>query len=255
MTHRASRLALASSTLAALLATSLAALAVDGVVLIDQNRALAGNVTPGDAPGFPVVISQPGSYRLAGNLTLGDPNTSAIEIRAANVTLDLNGFTIQGPNVCGLASDGTVQCSLTGAGAGVRAVATAPVASSGITIVNGSIRGMAGPAVDLVSAASTVSRIAGVTAMGNGFGLFANTSALIQNNVVNTNQGAGVRVGGASLVVDNSISFNGGVGLLAITNTASIAHARNVITANVGGNLSGGVAVAPSACDNNLPCP
>ena len=28
--------------------------AVDGVVLIDQNRALAGNFTPGDTAGFPV---------------------------------------------------------------------------------------------------------------------------------------------------------------------------------------------------------
>ena len=26
--------------------------AVDGVILIDQNRALAGGITPGDAPGF-----------------------------------------------------------------------------------------------------------------------------------------------------------------------------------------------------------
>ena len=38
--------------------------AVDGVVLIDQNHALAGNITPGDGPGFPVTLSQPGSYRL-----------------------------------------------------------------------------------------------------------------------------------------------------------------------------------------------
>ena len=44
------------------------ALAVDGVTLIDQNKALAGSVTPGDTPGFPVTISQPGSYRLSGNL-------------------------------------------------------------------------------------------------------------------------------------------------------------------------------------------
>ena len=37
--------------------------AVDGVILIDQTKALAGNVTPGDTPGFPVTISLPGSYR------------------------------------------------------------------------------------------------------------------------------------------------------------------------------------------------
>lgn len=68
--------------------------AVDGVVLIDQNRALAGNVTPGDTAGFPVTISQPGSYRLSGNLTVGTANVRAIQITVDNVTLDLNGFQV-----------------------------------------------------------------------------------------------------------------------------------------------------------------
>ena len=72
--------------------------AVDGVVLINQASALAGNVTPGDTPGFPVTISQPGSYRLAGNLTVPDANTTAIEVTATGqVTVDLNGFVISGP--------------------------------------------------------------------------------------------------------------------------------------------------------------
>ena len=52
--------------------------AVDGIVLIDQNRALAGNVTPGDAPGFPVTLSQPGSYRLSGNLRVDSKIVSQI---------------------------------------------------------------------------------------------------------------------------------------------------------------------------------
>lgn len=69
------------------------AFAVDGVVLIDQNRALAGSVTAGDTPGFPISITQPGSYRLSGNLT-APANTSAINITANNVALDLNGFTV-----------------------------------------------------------------------------------------------------------------------------------------------------------------
>jgi hypothetical protein len=71
----------------------LSSLAVDGVVLIDQNKAMAGNVTPGDTPGFPISITQSGSYRLAGNLTV-PVGTNGIEISASNVFLDLNGFTI-----------------------------------------------------------------------------------------------------------------------------------------------------------------
>jgi hypothetical protein len=79
-----------------LLAGSHAAYAVDGLVLIDQAKALAGNVTPGDAPGFPVTLSLPGSYRLSGNLNV--PSTLVgISITATNVTIDLNGFSLTTP--------------------------------------------------------------------------------------------------------------------------------------------------------------
>jgi hypothetical protein len=67
----------------------------DGVILIDQHRALAGNITPGDAPGFPVTISASGSYRLASNLTV-PTGLTGILIKANHVTLDLNGFIIRG---------------------------------------------------------------------------------------------------------------------------------------------------------------
>ena len=57
----------------------LCALAVDGVMLINQSSAMAGNVTPRAAPGFPVSITVPGSYRLSRDLTV-DANTTAIVI-------------------------------------------------------------------------------------------------------------------------------------------------------------------------------
>lgn len=104
-----------------------AAFAVDGVILIDQNRALAGNVTPGDAPGFPVTISQPGSYRLSGNLTVGTSNVSAIVIAASRVVLDLNGFGAE----CNLvAPPSTIVDYCVGSASG----------TSLITVTNGSIR-------------------------------------------------------------------------------------------------------------------
>src|SRR5271156_5439677 len=46
--------------------------AVDGVIEINQASAKAGGVTPGDTPLFPVTLSQPGSYRLTGNLDVTD---------------------------------------------------------------------------------------------------------------------------------------------------------------------------------------
>jgi len=80
------------------LIASLPAYAVDGVVLIDQARAIAGNITPGDTPGFPVSITRAGSYKLASSL-LAPEGVNGIEISSSNVTLDLNGFTLAGPAV------------------------------------------------------------------------------------------------------------------------------------------------------------
>jgi hypothetical protein len=87
-------------TFFALAALALAAGAQAQVITIDQAKALAGNVTPDDAPGFPVTLSRPGSYRVMGNLTVADPAVSAFVITNPLVALDLNGFVISGPNRC-----------------------------------------------------------------------------------------------------------------------------------------------------------
>ena len=70
------------------------AYAVDGVVLINQATVTA-------AGGFPYIISQPGSYKLSGNLTMNTTSTGnyqgsdvAILINANGVVLDLNGFSV-----------------------------------------------------------------------------------------------------------------------------------------------------------------
>jgi hypothetical protein len=84
---------LATLVAAAWIAAVAPAFPVDGVIEINQTRALAGGVTPGDAAGFPVTISQPGSYRLTGNLDVPG-NRDGVQIEANDVTLDLNGFTM-----------------------------------------------------------------------------------------------------------------------------------------------------------------
>jgi hypothetical protein len=48
---------------------------------------------------FPITITQPGSYKLTGNLVV-PAGSSGIVVNAPNVTLDLNGFTISGPVTC-----------------------------------------------------------------------------------------------------------------------------------------------------------
>ena len=82
--------------LAALLPCSL--FAVDGQKLINLSTVMA-------AGGFPYVISQPGSYKLSDNLT-APPETTAINLAADGITLDLNGFTVQ----CSVTLPNTVKC-------------------------------------------------------------------------------------------------------------------------------------------------
>jgi hypothetical protein len=69
------------------------ALAVDGVIEINQARALAGSVSPGDGAGFPISLNQRASYRLTSNLDVPF-STDGIEVNVDDVTIDLNGFSI-----------------------------------------------------------------------------------------------------------------------------------------------------------------
>src|SRR3981189_2305164 len=102
--------------------------AVDGQVLINQ-------ATVNAAGGFPYVISQPGSYKLSGNLILNDANKTAIRIAVDFVTIDLGGFSIIGPNDC---SSGP--CSANGSGNGIETLSGHVYFN--ITIRNGTIQGM-----------------------------------------------------------------------------------------------------------------
>ena len=82
----------------ALMMVPVCGFAIDGQVLINQSTVMASG-------GFPYRITQPGSYKLSGNLALntsptanysgpGGPADVAILIEANNISLDLNGFSI-----------------------------------------------------------------------------------------------------------------------------------------------------------------
>lgn len=151
---------MALGLLAVLLIWTTAAAAADGAIEINQAKALAGNVTPGDAAGFPVTISQPGSYRLTSNLdrTGVDLATQTISITANDVTLDLGGFEIRGAAVC--SGSPVTACSNTGTGGGIGAFNV-----DGVTIRNGTIRGMPGAGIRI---SGEHSRVEGVIAASNG---------------------------------------------------------------------------------------
>jgi hypothetical protein len=229
--------------------------AADDVVLIDQNRAMAGNVTPGDDPGLPVSISKPGSYRLAGNLTVPDADTSAIVITADGVTLDLNGFSIAGPLLC--TAGPAVTCLAVGKGIGIEA-AHILAATRGVRVFNGSVRGMGSMGILLGGMGSSVSHITVDQNGGGGMSVNGNVSesaatmngsfGIIGLNVRDSsavqNAGDGIIVDGGGVATGNVSSSNGGLGMAVMNGTAT----GNTIFVN---NLFGIQANCPSALIGN----
>ena len=175
--------------------------AADGVIEINQAIVEANG-------GFPYVISEPGSYNLSGNLTVPDENTSAIEVQARDVTLDLNGFAIIGPVQC-TAENGSVTCSPEGTGVGVLAPLAFPT-----VVRNGSVRGMGSGGVVI-----TFGRVEGVRALENGDrGIFLLQSGVVRGCLAELNGEVGIFILDAGAVVEHSIArFNpaGGIVLAA----------------------------------------
>lgn len=177
---------------------------------IDHNKALAGNITPGDAPGYPITISRPGHYKLMGNLGVPD-GSDGIVITANDVTLDLNGFTVAGPGSCTRnGSTGVVSCSGGGQHRGVF------VSGSGGTVRNGTVRGFGwgvkggafGPS--LVRMRATENSISGFHVSDpNRFG----TAASVIECVADTNGQLGAVLGPA-LIQGSRFVANGDVGVL-----------------------------------------
>ena len=221
-------------SLAVLLVSAPAAHAVDGQVLINQARAMSGGVTPGDAPGFPVTISEPGSYRLSSNLVVPNNATTAIEIAASNVTLDLNGFAILGP------ANGTNDtCGITAVGSGI---ATAPglTGRSNITVRNGAVQGVGCVGILLAGSAHLVEYVHVQDVFAGGISLFPtgqnsglSAGSIVQHSTVERAAFTGITVV-TGVARHNVVANNGSSGITVFVGTI----AYNVVSAN-GIGLSG----------------
>jgi hypothetical protein len=167
--------------LAILFAITPDASAIDGVSEI--NAAVVGTA-------FPYVITQPGSYRLTGNLN-PPAGTDAIDINASNVTLDLNGFSIIGAG--GSGGNGIV-------GTGGQ-----------VTVRNGTVSGMGGNGISLGSNAI----VADVHVVGNGGdGIVTGTAGQVRHSSVSNNAGVGILLNGSGgAAIENIVNNNGGYGL------------------------------------------
>lgn len=267
-----SRFGIFSTLVSAFVLAAVPTFAVDGVILIDQNRALAGNVTPGDAPGFPVTISASGSYRLSSNLVVPDVNTTAILVSTSvdAVTIDLNGFSIIGPVSCSInpttCSSMATDVSIFGPGTGIRSDANAA-----LTVKNGTIIGMGRYAIFQSGGAYTI--IENLHARENGRGGIWPSIGMVINSVVSTNGGDGITMnlglirgtistrnaedgiastGQALNVQESQVTHNGGFG---INFNNSGAVGANLIQGNLGGAIDGPATATSGNVCSGSGCP
>jgi hypothetical protein len=195
----------------ALATLALAATAQAQVITIDQAKALAGNVTPGDAPGFPITISQAGSYRLMSNLTVADAGSTAIKITHPHVTLDLNGFTVQGPILCSAGgAPNVVSCTSDGMAASARGhgieVYISGTQRSAVLVKDGTVTGFAGPGISGLMGDRPVD-VLRMRVTGNGGAGIVQARSIAESSVV------GNKDNGAHLsfrIVDTFFGNNGG---------------------------------------------
>jgi len=272
-------------------AVSSSAFAVDGVIEINQARALAGGVTAGDGAGFPVLIDASGSYRLTGNLTV-DENTTAIEVGSAalEVDIDLNGFAILGPATC--TAPPAVTCSPSGSGFGIHKSS----GSGRLRVAGGAVRGMGSEGISLAST-GTILVVEAVEVTHNSTGIDTVGACILDHVMATRNHAYGVACNVSSTVRHSTVSYNGGTGLYGgpgsviednqvVSNDTGIAvsagswvfnnvvrsntsyglalisgggYGGNVLTGNHGGDamtqVSGGTQVGTNLCGSDTTCP
>ncbi len=192
---------------------SVSAFAVDGVVLINQATVMG-------AGGFPYHITQPGSYKLSGNLVV-TTSADAIEVDADNVTLDLNGFTINDP--AGIAVDNVVNGFF--------------VFHPGFMLMNGQVIGLAGIQI---FGATTIRNVSVTVSTGFGIslgGIASITDCTVVSTSPDTTQN-GIDLPDGGLVSGNTVTgFNTGISGNDIHVTNNFLFKNNV--GLFGGGVSG----------------
>jgi parallel beta-helix repeat protein len=236
------------------------ALAVDGVLEINQACAVNTGCFSGDAAGLPVTITAAGSYRLTGNLTVPDENTDGIVVSANDISIDLNGFAIIGPGAC---SGTPLTCTpAAGTGSGVERASSSV---RGTSVKNGSVSGMGYMGVLLGNQtevknlrvrwnrldgiyAGTSSTVSGNTARENGAdGIQGGSGSTVSGNAARGNGDDGIEGGSGSTVSGNTARENGDIGIYASngstvsSNTAS-ENGDDGIYAEAGSMVSGNAA-------------
>lgn len=264
---------------------SAACLAAEGKLEINQTCAENGGCFAGDDAGFPVEITESGSYTLTSDLDVTGASVpsdaTAIDVAAGDVTIDLNGYTIRGPVTCtGTPVD---TCNSSGSGRGIDGGTRTLVKNGTVHRMgdHGIFLGREGVAinVELVEngsygistkedaritgvlakrnsingiSADERSLIRNVQAIGNGYvGINVDASSLVRNSIANTNGWNGIFMRGQSSAIDNVARSNEGAGISCYTQAAA---RGSVVSNNAGSNLSSDCTLVDNNICDGSPC-
>jgi hypothetical protein len=204
----------------------------------ERMDAIAGEipVTPSDAAGFPVTLDTRGSYVLTGNLTVSAAGTSAIHITQTQVSIDLNGFTIDGPSVC--TGDGSALSCAPGGGYGIESN------TNYSSVRNGIISGFGSGGI--TTGVGDGARIEGITVEANGgMGINLDDHGVVRNCIAIRNHSNGIQ-GNSGTVVTNSIAAKN------FTDGFNINGSGSVIGSVAWDNGDDGISVVMGAVTDNV---
>lgn len=216
-------LALACASLLAAEPALAAGKTADGVTIITDRDAIAGNVTPGDAPGYPVTLSVPGSYRLGSDLVPRGTNINGIVANAPEIKVDFNGFTITGGTTALNGVVGNFR-GLTVTGGTIRGFFEDGIKAKAPQLMVDNMRladnGQYGIDELFINASPKTGMEDGHLIVRNSIlmhnyqGITCQSGCLIQGNVISFHTYSAIIIGqSGSLVIDNMISNNGGYGV------------------------------------------
>ncbi len=243
------------------------ALGANGVIEINQARALAGGVTSADGQGFPVTLVAGASYELTSDLVVTSDQAHVIEdapppagAGQGTIHLDLKGFSIR-------CSSGCVGGGGIGNGIFFDDV-------SDVTITNGSVSRMRNFGIEVRTQGARIDRIhsfsngnTGIacnatcmvtnsTARSNGTGIVVRDRSSVLSCISEDNGSHGISVGPHSNVRDSTVTENGGLGLVMSNLTPAVfGYGGNVFVNNGGTVTPTGVETGGNLCQGDAICP
>ena len=180
---------------------------------VEPRTPIATNTTPGD--GFNTfIISQPGSYYLTTNVVSGG---NGIFITANDVTLDLNGFTVQG--------------EAASVGIYIESALTSDTVRNGT--VSGFSYGVYEPNAGYTSTSSNlVLVLERLNVVANGEGIWLYGSAVVRDCNIQSNSAVGIAFEGENGAGNGTVSgctadYNGGSGMVFADNVTDCTADNN----------------------------